>query len=211
VVLSTLTLASAGCSDQGRATVGPDEFLGPHFHFVLAGFVNQQEIDIDLPPEVAGDAAQAMCERQYVVPDVDDPGTWADGGSMREIEITAFVEVEGVPLMMQFELKEHDFQSDPDGTVVDVVPRSDLVDAQPHEMWIELEFEDLEGNRLYEQSAQVGTFVRGAHTGEPGPDGLVIPAGVGGFGGWFEARWSVTEELRGSFFVSCPLVDVEDS
>ncbi len=204
-----VALAIGGCSEQGSESVGPEEFLGPSYHFVLAGFANQQVIDIDLPPDFYGDAAMAMCERQYVVPDSDDVATWGDG-SLREIEITANVMIGGEERVLQLELKEHDFQSDPDGTAVTIVPRSDLVDPAVDEMWIELEIEDLEGNRLFEQGAQVGTLVRGAHVGMPGPDGVVIPEGEGAFGAWFEARWSVTEELRGSFFVQCPLLSVDE-
>jgi hypothetical protein len=200
-------LALSACSDSG-GTAGPDEFLGPTFHLEVGGFIDGQTIDIHLDETLAGDAAVAWCQREYWVPDPDDPSTYGEG-AMDEIELTAFVQIGGEDRRIQLELKQHDFASDPEGTEVTVVPRSDILDPAPDEMWIEFEIEDLEANRLFEQSAVTGTFVVGPVTGTPGPDGVVIPAGEGEVGGWLDARWSTSEELRASFYVRCTSIDID--
>ena len=201
-------LLLGGCSGDAAEPAGPSEFLGPTFHLELGGFIDGQTIDVHLDEALAGDAAVAFCQREYWVPDPDDPSTFGDG-AMDEIEVVAFVQIGGEDRRIQFELKQHDFQSDPEGTEVAIVPRSDLLDPEPNEMWLEFEIEDLEANRLFEESALTGTFVVGAREGMPGPDGVVIPAGEGAVGGYFEARWSTTEELRASFYVRCTDLDID--
>jgi hypothetical protein len=48
-----------------------------------------------------------------------------------------------------------------------------------------------------------------AYTGEVGPDGLVIPDDTGTVGGFFEASWSNSESLVGSFTAPCSFTEIE--
>jgi hypothetical protein len=77
-------------------------------------------------------------------------------------------------------------------------------------MWLEWEWHNADQSvHLLEASAQSGKFELEAFDGVPSADGLTMEANTGMVGGYFDAFWSPTENLRGSFTVYCTENEVE--
>ena len=201
--LALSALAIGGCSSTPEAR-SIDAWLGADPHFDVVGTINGETLDVSLD---ATDRAEVWCTREYTVPDVGGP-QYADG-SLTEIKVDAYITIGGVRRYVELELKKHDYQSDTIGTMTTIVSRSDLMDPAATEMWLEWEWHDEAGTTSFEQAALNGSFTLNEYSGTRDSTGLIIPDDTGRVGGYWNARWSETEELHGSFTVNCGTNDVE--
>ena len=200
LLVALLALVGAGCGTSSSART-IDGWQGAEAHLEVVGTLDGEALDISLG-DAASDTAEVFCTREYSVPEIGGVAQY-DMGELIEIKIDAWVTIGGVRRLIELELKQHDFQSDTVPATVRVVPRSDTMDPASDQMWLEWEWHDEADATLYEAAAQTGTFELELYTGTPDATGLVIPNGMGEVGGYFDARWSETEELHGSFTVAC--------
>src|SRR5699024_11046542 len=103
--------------------------------------------------------------------------------------------------VIELELKQHDFQRDPIGAVVEIVPRLEGQDIGSLQMWLEWEWHDSDDTTLFESSAQTGVTTLKRYTGAPNATGLVVTEGE--VGAVVHARWSAAEHLDISFSLPC--------
>jgi hypothetical protein len=207
-VARTLSLSTAVLLGSCSSSAGGVSWGGIEPHISVHGTLGDEEIDIEL----SGAAATGIsCERQYeTMGQAADP-TMADLNTavFSEVTIDVVVTIDGEERLLELELKKHDLQSDMDGDVVHIVPRSTTEDPAADSMWVEMEWHTIVGDVTYfEEAAQSGTVTREAFTGTPGPGGVVIPEGDGVVGVTIDARWSPTERLTFSITAPCLYNDV---
>lgn len=202
-VLALAVVAGCGDGDEGLAWYGPEP------HLVVDGFLFEEPVVVDVVDPVAVEAAGFECRREYRVPVIDGEPDLTRAQNV-EVRIRGVVSVNGEDRRFELELKQHDLQGTPLGTVLDVVPRDDLRPPDPsgRTLWVEWEWHEAETNiTTFEGAAQAGTVRLEAFTGTPGPEGVIIPDGDGYVGATVDAYWSPTERLRIS--VTAPCLDTE--
>ncbi|AKF03900.1 hypothetical protein [Sandaracinus amylolyticus] len=199
-LLCIAALAGCGAPDEGGRDI--TEWMGDDYHFEAVGFLHGEELDISLGASAA-DSTLLFCTREYTVPQAADGTPRYDQGQLTELKINAFVEVEGERRQIELELKRHDFQADAVGTETAIVPRTATGEPGASEAWLEWEWHDESDATTFEAAGQTGTVVLELYDGQPDETGLVIPDGMGAVGVHWTARWSETEEIRGSFTVPC--------
>jgi hypothetical protein len=192
----------AACTPEPEPTVS--EWLGPDLHGQMRG-----EIDGE-PVNVVAQADEVACQRKYLVPDPNDPTTFADG-HLDALQVSFMVKTDGIERWYELEFYNHDFATTALGTVLTVVPepaeetviRADQVNA-------ELRWEWEQGNDLitYGETATGGMLELRELSGTAGADGLVIPAEDGNFGAFLQLE--LPDGTVGvSFTAICSMVEVE--
>lgn len=204
-VVCVLAAVFSGCGGEG----GGVSWQGAEPHLVVQGSIFEESVSIDATDTLSVEEGMFECRREYEVPVI---GGEPDETMARNIEVRfrGFVRVNGELRRFELELKKHNLQDTPVGTVLDVVPRDDLNPPDPDgsTLWVEWEWHDAETNdTTFEGAAQGGTVRLEAFTGSPGPGGVIIPEGEGFVGATVDAFWSPNERLRIS--MSAPCLDTE--
>jgi hypothetical protein len=177
-----------------------------------------ESIDVNITGSAAMNTASLWCEREYQVPtDTTGNPIYAQGHNS-EVRIKAPVTINGDARILDLELKEHNFQADPSGTVTTVVPRVDTNPpcaasgcTQPTHMWLQwVWFHAADGSQLYKQAAQSGSYTAGEFTGSPDSTGLEIMQNTGAVGGFATGTWSATESISASFDANCTLNNIDN-
>jgi hypothetical protein len=158
------------------------------------------------------------CEREYQVPTDTAGNPIYAMGHNSEVRFKAPVMINGQARVLDLELKEHNFQSDPAGTVTTVVPRDDNNPpcaatgcAQPKNMWLQWVWYQADGStQIYKQAAQSGMYTAGEFTGSPDSTGLEIKENTGTVGGFATGTWSATESISASFDANCTVNDIDN-
>jgi hypothetical protein len=147
--------------------------------------------------DIAVDVVAATCKLKYTVPNPDDAATW-NQAVLDEFEIAVQVVDGGVEKAYEIEFVAADF----------IGASGEM--AVPRAVQAEVSFEWEQDNTAvnYEQSASEGTLLFAALLGTPGPDGKVIPAGMGTVGGAFALTLPDGGELAGSFTAPCTETEV---
>ncbi|MCA9575696.1 MAG: hypothetical protein R3B40_08720 [Polyangiales bacterium] len=200
-LLTTLTLVPGCGGEDGGSTLA---WQGAEPHFVVQGTIDGRDLDLDLDET----NATITCQREYIVPLVDgveDPSMAA----FVEVELTALFTYMGQEYEFQVELKEHDLQSDPEGTIVTITPRVDTMLPPPDQVWLEFEWESADLLDEYEQAAQQGTVTLQLLSGTPPTNSNIIPDDTGTIGVTASAVWSATERLEFSITADCIENDLE--
>ncbi|UJR82567.1 hypothetical protein [Sandaracinus amylolyticus] len=194
-------LALVGCAESGEGRDAPREWQGEATHVDAVGTIDGLAVDFDLD---ASDAAEVFCERNYVVPDVDDPATWSSG-YLEKVEVKWLVVVDGTEREYQLELSAHDFGASADGQTLSIVGYEEGAARAPTTIQVaaDAEWEEDGSEREHVSLSGTGTFVRGVVTGTPGGDGVVVPDGQGTFGGYLHLESAGGESLDVSFTVPC--------
>lgn len=195
-----LAILLIGCTPEAeQPSLGG--WQGGEEHLRIVGNIEGELIDIG--DDTAVEIIDFSCQREYVVPLVDGVPDETQAQFV-ELKLFATVEDAGETRYLTVEFKQHDMQSDALGSVVEVVPRLDTVTPGPTEMWVEWEWNaDLGGDELLETAAQDGEFTVEVFSGAPPAGGVIIPSGEGQAGGYLDARWSQTDELKVSFTATC--------
>jgi hypothetical protein len=198
---------STGCGGDEATSLEP---WSADAHFQVVGTIDGEDIDIRL--DEASELADAVCHRTYEVPMVDSMPQY-DQGWLVEIQLQGTVTIGDEMRIFQVELKRHDFQTDPVGAEVRVVPRIEGMDPPEDATWLEWEWHDLDDVTFFESAAQTGTATLELYTGMPDSTGLVYSEDFGAVGFTLSARWSASEHLDVSFTLPCvkSKVDFVDS
>jgi hypothetical protein len=198
---------TVGCGNQDEEEKSL-AWKGADAHLVVRGHLNGEDIDVALTGADAMNSERLWCAREYQAPEDANGEPDASRAKLYEITLNGIVTIHGEERLLQLELKPHDFQSDPVPAVVHVVPRVDDHAPASNELWAEFEWLTPDGETdLLETSAHAGAFRLELYTGQPGSDGITIPAGMGAFGGTLSAKWSEQEQLQMS--VSAPCIETE--
>lgn len=195
----------AGCGGGG----GGVSFRGEDPHLVVSGSIFDEDVEVDVTEPTAVEASMFECRREYEVPLVNGVPDETMAENI-EVRIRGIVTVNGEQRRFEIELKRHNLQDTPIGTVLDIVPRDDINPPDPNgtTLWVEWEWHDAVTNETtFEGAAQGGTVTLEAYTGTPGATGVIIPDGDGVVGATIDAFWSPTERLRIS--VTAPCLDTE--
>jgi len=178
---------------------GSGAWQGATPHLELSGTVADHELVLEVSGDAAADLGTVYCERNYIVPDVDDPSTWSEG-YLQKVEFKLNFFYENALAELQMELENPDLMTSegatfavPDDAEVNVGLATD-VDG-PNEQ----EFEDV---------ATGGAVTLELFSGEMGDDG-VIPDGEGAFGAYVDVELASGGSIEGSFTVNCGENDLE--
>jgi hypothetical protein len=200
IALFTLNACSLG--DDDDATSGLPGWMGEEEHLRIVGRVNGEDLDLDFGPG----EIEMVCIREYAAPLVEGTVDEFDlsQGFLGEVEVEAVFTIGGEEREFELEFKRHNFSTDSPPTVITIIPRSEVVDPGPDELWLELEWKlPEEEDAYFEESAQEGAVTLELLTGEIGEDGLQIPNNVGDFAVYIEAIFSETESLSVSLTAHC--------
>jgi hypothetical protein len=146
----------------------------------------------------------------YAVPAGEGDSLDYAQGSIVEVRVQGRGLTDGERRGFTLVLGRHDFTSDEQGTTLDVVPRDELVDPRPGELWVEWRWLGESGAPVFESAAQDGSLALELVSGEPDETGLIIPAGEGAVGGHLVGRWKPGEEVQMSFSAECLVSNVEE-
>jgi hypothetical protein len=215
VLASTMFMGCGGSSDDPNAV--PTKWIGSARHLRVVGTIMGQAIDVNLSGAMAESTTNLWCEREYQAPTVNGMPDYANGHNS-EVRVKSPVTIAGVTRLMDLGLKRHDFQSNPPGTVVQVIPRDDanspckLADCTNSTMWLSWTWRDPTTNAVqYKMAAQSGSFTLGEFVGTKDQTGLEITANTGNVGGFATGQWSATESLTISFDANCTVNNIDNS
>ena len=207
-----------GCGAAANNNGTPTKWEGATRHLKIVGTIMGEMLNIDVSGAAAMDTANLWCEREYQVPsDANGMPNYAAGHNS-EVRIKAPVMVAGAPRLIDLGLKRHDFQLDPAGHNVPVIPRDDanspcgLNSCSNDSMWLSWTWRDATTKAAtYKMAAVSGTYTTGEFTGTPDQTGLMIPENTGSVGGFATGQWSATESLTISFDASCTTNQIDNS
>lgn len=195
--------SSGGSDGEGGGGAGggdgaPTEWLGTTPHFDLRGTVDGAAFEQVLSAEQADNTSWAVCERNYIVPDLNDESEWADEAYLEKIEVkVSFLDQDGNPGEFQLELYRDELL-DSVGQTFDI----------PSDAGVEAGLEVEDADYEWEGEATSGTVYLGIASGEPGDNGL-IPDEEGQFGLFVDVQFESGDSVRGSFTVNCGENDLE--
>lgn len=168
-------------------------------HIELSGTLAGNELAVDVTGDDAADIGTAYCERNYIVPDLDDSSTWVDG-YLEKVELKLNFFYEDALAEFQMELVHPELLTS-EGVTFSVPGDAEAnfglttdVDGPSEE-----EFED---------AAVGGTVTLELFSGEPGEDGLV-PNEEGVYGAYVDLELEAGGSFQGSFTVNCGQNDLE--
>jgi hypothetical protein len=173
-------------------------------HLMVKGHLNGEDLDVAITGEDAADTATLWCGREYGGPPDANGDPDVTRAKLYKTNIYAQVTIGGEDRRLELELKPHDFQADAVPSTTRIIARVDEESVATDATWLDFEWHTPDGEGdLLETSAQTGTFELELYSGEPGADGLIIPAGEGSIGGRLDAKWSENERLQVSVTAPC--------
>lgn len=191
--------AAGGSADGSGGSEGADAWQGETPHLALSGMAFGKQLVLDEAGDDAADIGTVYCERNYIVPDLDDPSTWVDGYLEKvELKLNFFFE-EGLA-EFQMELVHAELLTS-EGVTFDIPSEAEAnfglttdVDGPSEE-----DFEDV---------GTSGTVTLELLSGQAGEDGL-IPDEEGVYGAYVDVQLESGGHLQGSFSVNCGKNDLE--
>jgi hypothetical protein len=205
--LASICACGTGCGAEDADSASLS-WQGAEPHVIVKGHLNGEDLDLSITGEAAADPANVWCAREYAGPPDANGEPDVSLAKLYKVNVFALVTVGGEERRLELEFKPHDFQSDAVPSTARVIPRVDDEVVDSDATWLDFEWHTPDGEGdLLETSAQTGRFELELYSGEPGADGLLIPAGEGSFGGTLDARWSEQERLEAS--VSAPCMESE--
>lgn len=226
LVVSCLNAACDGDSGSGDEGAGggaggpalppqdaaPDSWEGATVHLRAVGRIQGEDINFTFRGESAEDVERVFCERNYIVPDLEDTAAWKDEGYLEKIEVKWLTVLDGTEREYQIELLAHDFSASEDGDRLTVLPLDEESTELSNDSLMTTfswEYEE-DGNEVeVDAPSEAGSLVRGELSGKLGPDGLTIPDGEGTLGGYLHLDWENGDVLDVSFTVNCGENDLD--
>lgn len=214
-----LAMGAFSCAEKdnsGESTqptvVSPTKWQGEKRHLVVAGTVDGERVDFELTEDEAADSESLFCERNYVVPNLNDVSTWTDG-VLEKIELKWRRTVDGTEREYQIELSAHDFSASKDGSQLDVVTydaEATLLEKSSVQASFEWQYEAGDSEVERGAESEKGSFDRGLLKGTPGEAmGVVVPDGEGAFGGYLHLSWKNGDVVDVSFTAECADNDLD--
>jgi hypothetical protein len=214
MVLSTVTY---GCGGSG--STGVDKWMGATRHLRVVGTIMGEAVDVDISGATANDTTQLWCEREYQVPnDLSGMPDYAHGHNA-EVRVKGRTVVNGEMRLLDIGFKRHDWQLEPAGAVVPVIPRDDAnspcglsVGCTNANFWLSWTWRNPTDNSvIYKSAAQSGNATLGQYVGTPDATGLMVAANTGDVGAYATGQWSATDSVQVSFDASCTKNTVDNS
>lgn len=211
-----MMLTMTGCGGSDTATV--TKWMGSVRHLRIVGTIMGETIDINIASADANDSTKLWCEREYQVPNDALGNPDYSLGHNSELRIKGPITINGQMRLLDFGLKRHNYQADPAGTIVPVIPRDDanspcgLNNCTNDNMWLSWTWRNPADNSVtYKSAAQSGNFTLGEYVGTPDATGLLIPQNTGDVGGFATGQWSATESISASFDANCTTNQIDNS
>lgn len=209
--LSVFFVFATACDESGDGSDGgdgggnstsdvPEAWLGEEPHTHLAGTVAEQEIELIAEGSEAAGVGTVYCERNYIVPDLEDTSTFEDG-YLQKVEIKFnFFHLDALA-EFQMELEKDDLFAAVGET---------LAVGEDAEVALGINVdEDGPKAQEFEDEATGGTVKLELLTGEPDESGVIVPSGEGRYGAYVDIQLDSGGTLQGSFTVNCGENDLE--
>lgn len=219
VGLGACALLTIGCgSDDGSASdetglSAPTEWLGSTPHLLAVGTIQGETVEFELEGEDAENLDRYFCERNYIVPDIEDESTYSDG-YLEKIEVKWLVEVDETEREYQLELLAFDFRAAETGNTFPLVTYDEesAGDLETDSLMATFSWEYEEAGNEVEVDApgETGSFSFERLDGTPAEsNGLVVPDEEGSVGGYIEMSWDNGDEIAISFTTLCGENDLD--
>ena len=214
LALPLLLLLNAACEDTSDDPDGqggsngedtddaPKSWLGAEPHVDLVGTVAEQELELVAESSDAADIGTVYCERNYIVPSLDDESSFADGYLQKvELKFNFFY----LDALAEFQIElEADDLPDQVGKTLNIGDDQDAAIA----LGLNVD-EDGPNTQEFEDAASGGTLKLELLSGEPGQDGVIVPSGEGEYGAHLDIELESGGFLQGSFTIKCGDNDLE--
>jgi hypothetical protein len=187
-----------GDGDSSDATAS--EWMGSAPHLKMAGTVGGEDLSLDVAEAVAADLGTLYCERNYIVPDLEDESTWGDGYLQKiEFKFNFFYEDQLAEFQLEVEIEDLPAQEGKSFTLGSDAGVAVTLTVDP----------DGASEEQYEEEGATGTVVVGLVSGTPGDDGLLMADATGAFGAYVDVELSDGGSMKGSFTANCGENDLE--
>lgn len=198
--------ADGGGGEGGTGAEDPTEgaptaWAGSEPHLDLRGEIAGKVVELNAMGSAAADLGTVYCERNYIVPSLDDTSAWADEGFLEKVEFKFNFFFDEALAEFQMELVAPNL-ADEVGTTL-VIP-----DTAEANVAIAVD-EDGPNAANYEDVGSGGSVTLEALTGEVGDDGLTIPDEEGTFALFVDIELESGGALQGSLTVNCGENDLE--
>lgn len=198
----------SGCGDDdvdGEGGDGdgdaPTAWVGDEPHLAVVGSVAGEAFDLSADGSDASDVGTLFCERNYIVPDLEDDSAWANDGYLQKVEIKFNYTSGDAFAEFQMELEAEDLMA----LVGEDLTIGDEADAQ-----VGLTIDpDGPNEEEFEEVSASGTVTLELLSGEVGADGLTVPDGEGAFGAYVDIELADGGSIQGSFTANCGDNDLE--
>jgi len=200
---SEATDGTEGTEETGTTDASaepPTEWQGETPHLEMVGSLAGQDVVATVEGDDAADVGVFYCERNYIVPDTEDPSTWA-AAYLEKVEIKFNFFYMDQLAEFNVEIVHEDLP----GSVGEMLP----IDAAT-EATVQITVDPEGPNEVeFPDAGVAGNVTIGLLTGTPGTDGVVIPDGEGAFGAYLDLELESGGTLQGSFTANCGENDLE--
>lgn len=204
---STGGAAGSASGGMGGGFAGSEgtgsDWLGSTPHLDAAGSVGEKNVDLSAAGVDAADLGTLYCERNYIVPALNDTSDWANEGYLEKVEFK---------FNFFFEETLAEFQLELEGEGLFSKVGQTLVIGEDVEVALGLK-KDVDGpnEEEFEDEARSGSVALELLSGEVGEDGLTVPDGEGAYGAFVDVELESGGNFRGSFTMNCGPNDLEIS
>jgi hypothetical protein len=182
---------------------------GTTLHLTSEGSIQGGAVELSVTGDDAADIEVLYCERNYIVPDLEDTSAWAEDGYLEKVELKYNIpDFDGVPAELEIGFYYFDYSKAPKNPLSVGTAEEGTLGVEDVNVEIQLTLDD--GNETeIADVAKSGKFYLEEYTGELGEDGLTIPDESGTFGGYLEATLESGSVLELSFTANCGENDLE--
>jgi hypothetical protein len=207
---------SAG-APQGQAGEGAGEggapassaWEGETRHLTAEGSIQGGEVDLTVTGDDAEDVEVLYCERNYIVPDLEDTSAWGDEGYLEKVELKYNIpDFDGVPAELELGFYYFAYGKAPKNPLSVGTAEEGVFGVEDVNVEVTLTLDDGNETEIVD-TAKSGKFYLEEYTGEVGDDGLTIADETGTFGGYLEATLESGSQLKVSFTANCGENDLE--
>lgn len=206
------TPAAGAGGEGGRNGTPAAGWEGSTPHLTAVGKVASGDVDFTVTGADAANLEVLYCERNYIVPDLEDTAGWAEGGFLEKVELKYNIpEYDGVPAELEVGFLYYAYGEEPNNPLTVGAASSDGFTNSAVNIELSISAEDENGEEIYtlEDVAASGKFYLEEYTGEVGEDGLTIANETGTFGGYLEATLESGATFKLSFTANCGENDLE--
>ena len=178
-------------------------------HLTSEGSIQGGTVELSVTGDDAADIEILYCERNYIVPDLEDTSAWAEEGYLEKVELKYNIpDFDGVPAELEIGFYSFDYSKAPKNPLSVGTADEEAVGVEDVNVEIQLSLDDGNETEIVDV-AKSGKFYLEEYTGEVGEDGLTIPDESGTFGGYLEVTLESGSTLKVSFTANCAENDLE--
>ncbi len=175
----------------------------------MRGSIQGGAVELSVTGDDAADIEILYCERNYIVPDLEDTSAWADEGTSRKwsSSTTSPTSTASRPSSKSASSISTTRRRPRTRSSVGTADE-EAFGVEDVNVEIQLSLDDGNETEIVD-AAKSGKFYLEEYTGEVGEDGLTIPDESGTFGGYLEATLESGSTLKISFTANCAENDLE--